>query len=438
MLNLRVTLVLLLLALRTATAATGIASSPSASPSPSSDAHSGPLAAILQPFVDEHIAGGLVVLVANRQKVLDVEAVGYRSIKEKAPMELNDLFWIASMTKPFTSTALMMLVDEGKVNINDPVEKYLPEFKGQMVVDELDKTLTPHPAVHSIKICEILSHTSGIMRENQLTKKQFEAHDELNLKKVVADYAATPLLRQPGTKYEYNNSGINTAGRIIEVVSGMPYSEFMQKRLFDPLGMRDTTFWPNQEQGERLARSVQLTKDKTNFEEIDNYGPNKAGIDSLELRTLGKPNVVPAAILSDMGHGNIFTYQMHYAMPAGGLYSTAGDLGTFCQMLLNGGTWQGKRYLSENAIKQMTTVQTDNVTPNPHYALAWEVKPDSIGVPGLGTFAHTGARRTRMWIDPTNQLVMVLLMERMDLPGKDQDKLYTAFLKAAIQTYGKH
>ena len=398
---------------------------------------SGPLAPILQPYIDTHVAGGLVVLVADKHQLLDLESLGYSSVKTKTPMATDDLFWIASMSKPITATAFMMLVDEGKVNISDPVEKYLPEFKGQMVVDENDTTHTPRPASHPITIREILSHTSGMIQENQLTKAQFAAHDELDLKKVVADYAAVPLHRQPGTKYEYNNSGINTAGRIIEVLSGMPYAEFMQTRLFTPLGMKDTTFWPTEEQGARLARSVKFTADKTNLEEIDNYGPNKAGIDSLMLRTLGSGTTVPASLLSDMGHGTIFTYQKHYAMPAGGLYSTAADLGKFCQMLLNGGTWDGKRYLSANAIKQMTSVQTGNITPNPNYGQGWEIKPDPNGVPGANTFAHTGARRTRMWVDPTNQLVMILLMERMDLPHQDQDNLYNAFLKGAIQKYGK-
>jgi CubicO group peptidase (beta-lactamase class C family) len=397
----------------------------------------GPLAPTLQPFVDSHVAGGLVVLVADKDRVLDLEALGLRSLRDNAPMQTDDLFWIASMSKSLTSTAFMMLVDEGKVNINDPVEKYLPEFKGQMVVDEHDKTNTPRPPTHPILIREILSHTSGMIQEKELTREQFQAHDELDLKKVVQDYAARPLKRQPGTGYEYNNAGINTAGRIIEVVSGMPYAEFMQTRLFTPLGMKDTTFWPTQEQAARLAHSFKFTPDKKNLVEFDDYYGNKAGIDSLEKRTLGSAGVVPAPILSDMGFGNIFTWQKHYAMPAGGLYSTATDLSRFCRMLLNGGVFEGKRYLTQDAIKQLTTSQTEHTTPNPHYALGWEIKPDAAGVPGAGTFAHTGARRTRMWVDPTNGLVMILLMERMDLPPKDEQRLYPAFLTAAIQKFAR-
>ena len=398
---------------------------------------SGPLTPVLQPFIDTHVAAGLVVLVADKRQVLDIEALGYASPKNKTPMVPDDLFWIASMSKPITSTAFMMLVDEGKASIDDPVEKYLPEFKGQMVVDEYDKTQTPQPARHPITIKEILSHTSGLIQLQGLTKAQFEARDDENLQREVADYGHAPLKRQPGTKYEYNNAGINTAGRIIEVLSGMPYAEFMQKRIFDPLGMKDTTFFPTQEQALRMAHASKLSPDKKDWVENDFYSANKTGIDGLALRIIGSTNIVPTALIADMGHGTIFNYKYRYAMPAGGIYSTAGDLAKFCQMLLNGGTWQGRRYLSENAIKTMTTVQTGNISPNPNYGQGWEIKPEAAGVPGAGTFAHTGARRTRMWVDPTSQLVMILLMERNDLPPKDQDALYTTFLKASIEKYGK-
>jgi CubicO group peptidase (beta-lactamase class C family) len=409
-----------------------------AAPAPQLSAStSGPLTPVLQPFIDTHVAAGLVVLVADKQKVLDVEALGDASPKNKTPMATDDLFWIASMSKPITATAFMMLVDEGKASIDDPVEKYLPEFKGQMVVDENDKTHTPQPARHPITIKEIFSHTSGMIPLKAFTKAQFDARDDQDLQREVADYGHAPLKRQPGAKYEYNNAGINTAGRIIEVLSGMPYAEFMQKRIFDPLGMKDTTFFPTQEQALRMAHCSKLSPDKKDWVENDFYSGNKAGIDGLALRIIGSTNIVPTALIADRGHGTIFNYKYRYAMPAGGIYSTADDLAKFCQMLLNGGVWQGRRYLSESAIKTMTTVQTGNISPNPNYGLGWDIKPEAAGVPGAGTFAHTGAMRTRMWVDPTNGLVMILLMERNDLPPKDQDALYTTFLKASIQKYGK-
>jgi len=411
-----------------------------AAPAPELSAStSGLLGQTLQPFVDHHLSAGFVALVADKNKVLDFETVGYASVKKKTPMEGNTLFWIASMSKSFTSTALMMLVDEGKLKISDPVEKYLPEFEGQVVVDELDPKHTVRPASHPITIKEILSHTSGLTRPDSLTRAQYAAQDGDNLKREVADHAAQPLVRQPGTKYEYNNIGIDTAGRIIEVVSGMPYGDFMQKRIFEPLGMKDTTFWPTLEQGARLARSVKLNATKTDFEERDIYTADKTGIDNLSKRELGSDKVVPPNLLSEGGISPIFVYKLHYAMPAGGIYSTAPDLARFCQMLLNGGVFEGKRYLSGNAIKQMTSPQTGNLLANrpTAYGLGWDVKVSPQDLPSEGTFGHTGALRTRMWIDPKKQLVMVLLMVRMDLPAKDQETIWGGFLKTAEEKYGK-
>jgi CubicO group peptidase (beta-lactamase class C family) len=267
-----------------------------AAPEPqTSTSTSGLLAQTLQPFVDNHLAAGFVAIVADKNKVLDLEAVGYSSLAKKTPMKSDTLFWIASMSKSMTATAFMMLVDEGKVKVDDPVEKYLPEFKGQMVVDELDPKHVAQPADHPITIKEILSHTSGLTRPDSLTKAQIAALDNNSLEREVADHAAQPLVRQPSSKYEYNNVGIDTAGRIIEVVSGMPYADFMQKRLFDPLGMKDTTFWPTLEQGERLARTAGPNADKTDLVERDIYTSNKAGIDNLATRELGSDKIVPPA-----------------------------------------------------------------------------------------------------------------------------------------------
>ena len=172
-------------------------------------------------------------------------------------MASDDLFWIASTTKPMTATALMMLVDEGKVSVEDPVEKYLPEFKGQRVLpmrpepgaeipSGIDASKPPVvPANHPILIREILSHTSGLRFKSSA---QPGALDLLPLAEAVRSFAAEPLIFQPGTGYSYSNEGLNTAARIIEVVSGMSYEQFMQQRLFFPLGMKDTTFWPTPEQ----------------------------------------------------------------------------------------------------------------------------------------------------------------------------------------------
>jgi CubicO group peptidase (beta-lactamase class C family) len=397
--------------------------------SQSSTAVSGPLAPVLQAMVDRHVISGAVALVADRDKAIDLEAVGYSSLATHEPMRSDDLFWIASMTKSITATGLMMLVDEGKVNVDDAVEKYLPEFKGQMVVDEKDPSHRAHPPRHPITIKECLTHTSGLIRAND--PKATRAY---SLEKNVAGYASVPLIREPGTKFEYNNCGISTAGRIIEVVSGMSYAEFMQRRVFDPLGMTQTTWWPTAEQAKRLARSSRLTADKTGLEDVQ----LDKGLTPKGIAKLGEGVSVPPEMLADFGGGKIPDYAHHFAEPAGGLFSTAADLTTFCRMLLSGGVHQGKRLLSEKAVAQMTSVKTDGIPVNPQegYGLGWFIKIRADEGPAVGSFGHRGARKTVMWVDPAHQLVMVLLVESFDLPGNAQKELYTSFFTAAVDTYG--
>src|SRR6187431_3084199 len=155
--------------------------------------------------------------------------------------QADAMFWIASMSKAITAAGLMVLVDEGKVALDDPVEKYLPEFKGQMVVAEKnDAHMLLRKPAHPITVREVLSHMSGLPFSAAIEKPTL---DGLPLAAAVRSYAMSPLQTEPGTAYQYSNAGINTAARIIEVVSGMKYEDFMQQRLFDPLGMKDTTFW---------------------------------------------------------------------------------------------------------------------------------------------------------------------------------------------------
>ena len=391
-----------------------------------------PLAPVLQSAIDKHIVAGAVVLVADKDHVLDLEAAGVSSISAKTPMQTDALFWIASMTKSFTGTALMMLVDEGRVKLDDPVEKYLPEFKGQMVSADKDHP-EPHPPQHPITVREIMDHTSGLVLASDKALKQNHS-----LREDVAQYAAQPLRQEPGTKYEYNNCGINTGGRIIEVLSGMSYADFMQQRLSTPLALKDTTFWPGEDLGHRLATTAKTTADKSGLEDIDfSKDLTPAGIQKFSE---GVP--VPHALLVNFGMGPLFDYAKHYAMPAGGLYSTASDVGRFCQMLLNGGQWQGKQYLSAPAFQQMATNQTGDVIVgggDEGYGVGWSVQKKDGRAPAVGAFGHRGARKTMMWVDPKNQLVMVLMVQSMDMTGPQSNELYNSFLKAAIEKYGaKH
>ena len=364
---------------------------------PAADAPTGStgITAALQPFVDRHALAGAVTLVADKDKILSLEAVGFADLATKKPMTTDALFWIASQSKPITATALMMLVDEGKVNLDDPVEKYLPEFKGQTVmVKEGVKFNIEKLPKHPITVRNILTHTSGLPFK---TAAEAPTLDLLPLREAVQSYAKSSLLFEPDTKYQYSNAGINTAGRIIEVVSGMPYEDFLDKRLFGPLGMKDTTFWPNEQQVERLAKSYRANKDKTGLEEV-------------QVSQLKYP-------LND--------HSSRYPMPAGGLFSTATDCGRFCQMILNGGKFEGRTYLSPTAVEQMTSKQTGEL-PNP-YGFGWAT--------GGGVIGHGGAYKTLMNVDSKAGLVTVYMIQAAsDLPNGG-NKAIDAFKNAVREQF---
>jgi len=350
------------------------------------------LAPNIQPFVENGLIAGAVLLAATKDRVLSLEAVGYSDLATKKPMTPDALFWIAFMTKPMTGTALMMLVDEGEVSVDDPVEKYLPEFKGQMIVAEKDDehVLLKKPQ-HPILVREILNHTSGMVHFSPIETPTF---DRFDLQDATHSYAMTSLQFEPGTKYSYSNTGTNTVGRIIEVVSGMPYEVFMDRRLFGPLGMDNTTFWPSEEQLRRLVKIYRTKEDKTGLEEA-------------KLALLSYP----------------FSNPMRKPMPAGGLFSTAGDVVKLCQMVLNGGVYEGRRYLSETSVKQMTSKQTGDLVEN-YYGFGWDASN--------GKFGHGGAYKTNMTIDPKLGLITVFLIQHTnDWPNEEGHKIHPVFTAAA-------
>ena len=360
------------------------------------DPHTDEIVAALRPFVESRSLAGAVTLVADKDKVLSVDAVGYSDVAARTPMKTDALFWIASQSKSITGAALMMLVDEGKVKLDDPVRNYLPEFHNLWLAVENDKdhVLLKRPR-HPITVREILSHTSGMPFSSAMEQPTL---DMLPLREAVRSYAMTPLLFEPGTKYQYSNAGINTAGRIIEVVSGMPYEQFLAKRLFEPLGMKDTTFRPNAEQISRLAKAYKPDADKTGLEETT--------ISQLKY-PLNTPDRQP--------------------MPAGGLFSTAADVAVFCQMVLNGGELKGKRYLSADAIATMTSKQTGDAVKD-GYGLGWST--------GGGNIGHGGALSTNMNIDTKRGLITVFLVQHAGFPN-DGGKSHGAFQNAATARFGR-
>jgi CubicO group peptidase (beta-lactamase class C family) len=352
---------------------------------PSTAALPDPIEAYLQPLVNNHTIAGGVTLVATKDRTVYLKPIGYRDLTSKAPMPADAMFWIASTSKPMTVTAVMMLVDEGKIHLDDPVEKYLPEFKGQLVqvanpasptgttgakVSQAPPQLVP--AIHPILIREILSHTSGLPFRSAA---QPGALDLLPLKDAVKSFASEPLLFQPSTNYSYSNEGINTAARVIEVVTGMPYEQFMQERLFTPLGMKDTTFWPTTAQIGRLAKSYRMDKLTQNLVEQP--------IDQLTYP------------LDDRHH--------RYPMPAGGLFSTASDVSIFCHMILNGGVLDDKRYISQASIREMTSEQNGGLGKT-SYGFGW-----SISASGFG---HGGAYKNAMEINVAKGYILVFMVQQ--------------------------
>jgi CubicO group peptidase (beta-lactamase class C family) len=349
-----------------------------------------PLAAAVQPFVDHHTLAGAVMLVADKDKILAIDEAGYADIASKSLMGANTVFWIASQSKPITAAALMLLFDEGKFKLDDPVEKFLPEFKDIMVMGPDKKLQKPS---HPITIREIMSHTGGLAFSSP---QENPTLDGLTLRDAVLSYAKQPLQSQPGTKWSYSNEGINTGGRLIEVLSGMPYEVFLEKRLLAPLGMKDTTFWPNEEQVQRLAMSYRPVKDKLELEEI-------------KISQLKYPLTDPK----------------RQPMPAGGLFSTATDVAHFCQMMLGGGVYQGKRILSEEAVKLLTTKQTPPPLKD-GYGLGFATNG--------GGFGHGGAMSTDMWIDTNRGLIFVWMVQHAGFPGNGGQSR-EAFRKAAAETF---
>jgi CubicO group peptidase (beta-lactamase class C family) len=352
----------------------------------------------LRPFIDGREVAGAVTLVATPDRIAHLDAIGKADIGEGKPMRPDAIFWIASMTKPITAAAILMLQDEGKLSVDEPVEKYLPEFKSLRAADGKPARVT---------IRHLLTHTSG-MREISSD----EARGVKDLAGLIPLYVAKPVQLEPGTKWVYCQSGINTAARVVEVISGAPFDEFLEGRLFGPLGMKDTTFYLTDKQLPRLARSYRRT-------------------DQGEL--------VPTAV--GILYGKSPTSRDRFPAANGGLFSTATDYARFCQMLLEGGALDGKRYLKPESVKLMNTVQTGGLktgfTEGNGWGLGCCVVREPQGVTNMlspGTFGHGGAYGTQAWIDPGKKRIYILMVQRANFPNSDASELRRAFQEAVCST----
>ena len=351
---------------------------------------------------------GAVTVVVSKDRVLDLEACGFADLETKRPMSADSEFWIASMTKPVTATAILMLQDEGKLSVKDPVAKYIPAFANL-------RTPSGRPA--SLTIAQILTHTSGLGEADGNAARQ--AH---TLADLIPLFLAAPMQYEPGAKWSYTQSGINVASRIVEVVSGQSFDAFLQARLFDPLGMSSTTFYPGDLPGGRL---------------VTGYAKDKA-----------TGALKPAARYPGFGeHG-------HPPLGNGGLYSTGPDYARFCQMLLGGGTYRGRQYLSAEAMRCLSTVQTGEIPcgffQSPEFGshgrdYGWGIgtcvlRHPHEGVAAMlspGSFGHGGAWGTQAWVDPVRGVAYILMIQRSNLPNSDASDIRRVFQQAASDALPK-
>jgi CubicO group peptidase (beta-lactamase class C family) len=360
----------------------------------------------MKEFVDEGKTAGVVTVVARHGHVASFEAVGYQDLESKKPMRKDALFRIASLTKPVTCAAIMILVDEGRVALADPVEKYLPEYAG-LKMNPCGTSAGYHcQAVapsRPINLEDLMTHTSGL--PSSVTPGVGTAPQ--TLAELVARGAKSQLLFEPGTQWNYSNIGIDILGRIVEVVAKEPFDRFLSERIFEPLAMNDTFFFVPEAKRDRMAS-------------LYTYTDGKLKRVNAEWGTASK---IP--------------------VPAGGLVSTASDMLRFNEMMRNKGTLDGHLVLSSAAVELMTISHTGNMNagwaPGVGHGFGYEVVRDVEGMfryNSLGSYVKGGAYRTYEWVDPKKDLTGVIMMQLTN-GGGDVAPEISAFMEisaAAIET----
>lgn len=348
-------------------------------------------------FVADGSIAGAVTVVADRDGLLHLGAVGRADVAADRPMPPDALFWIASMTKPVTGAAVMMLVDEGRLRLSDPVARHIPAFAG--LVDPAGR-----PA--EITLEQALTHTSGL---GDIPRA--EAQRARSLEALLPACLAQPLKFTPGTRWSYCQTGINAAARVVEIVAGEPFQDFLEQRLFGPLGMRDTTFFPDAARRARLATTYRLGREGKSLES------DRPGLDV------------------DAGE--------RVALANGGLFSTGPDYARFARMLLCGGALDGRRYLSAEAVTTLAADHTGPLTagflPGSCWGVATAVVREPQGVTATlspGTYGHGGAYGTQAWIDPVRGVAQILLFQRSDIGNSDGSPMRRRFHEAVARSLG--
>jgi CubicO group peptidase (beta-lactamase class C family) len=386
------------------------------------------LHALLQKEVDDKQLPGIVTVLARHGKVVDFKTYGKKDLASGAPMDKDTIFRIYSMTKPVTGVAMMILYEQGKWSPGDPISKYIPEFAHLKVFKGLDANSQPilEDPVHPPTMAELMSHNAGFtygIFGNTPVDRMYRDVNVLgseNLQQMIDKLGKLPLLYQPGTKWVYSVS-VDIQGYIIEKLSGKPLGEFMRENIFQPLGMKDTSFHVDQAKSSRFATL---------------YTVNPKG----ELVTTTGGNVA-------------LDYSKEPTMPSGGggLTSTTRDYLRFAQMLLNGGELDGARILSPLSVALMRTNRLSPAVMNsgefgiaffhvsPGFGFGFDfgvyTDPGYIGHPvGKGTFTWGGAAGTWFWIDPTNDVVFVGMIQRIlgatspDMDTLSHESVYQALL----------
>jgi len=363
----------------------------------------------LQVQVDKKSFPGATVLVARNGKIIYQQAVGFQDREKGTPMKTDTIFRIASMTKPITSVAVMMLAEDGRIDLLAPVTDYLPEFKNVKVGVEKKNpgtgavSLALEDPQRPMTVQDLLRHTSGIVYGPFGNTLVHQAYNQANLfdggqtlAEFIGKLSKLPLAHQPGTVWEY---GMNTdvLGRIVEVVSGTPFDQFVVERITKPLGMKDTVFYLTPEQASRLAEL------------------------QVDPATGKRPTTTPGE--------NLTKDKVKWFSGGGGLLSTADDYARFCQMLLNGGEWNGVRLLSPKTIAMMTSDQLlpgmalagfEDMAPIPAlgqsfglgFAVRTRLGPNPLDG-SVGDFFWAGIFGTYFWIDPQTKMFTVFMIQQL-------------------------
>ncbi len=350
----------------------------------------GQIRAVMEEQVKANHGAGFVTLVMRDGKVVHHEAAGMADREKRKRMEKDSLFWIASMTKSISVTAVMILVDEGKLSLDEPASKWLPELKKV-------KLAGGSPPKREITLRDLMSHTAGVH-----FPERKPSDGAITLKAYASQLLSAPLTFEPGSNYEYN-FGITVAGRIVEIVSGQKFEDFVAARILGPLGMKDSTFHPDDRLRRRIAKTYKTSEDGKSLEPGYN------------------PFITQDATVR------------HMTEPSGGLFSTAADMAHFYQMILNGGELEGKRIVSRASVAEMTKAHTAGGKVL-SYGLGWQCsngeKPISPGF-SKSAFGHGGAFATHGMIDPERKLVVVFMVQ--DVLVKDGGKAKEVFHKLVAE-----